>query len=372
MGFVERRDTSRWRARYRAADGRERSRTFGRKGDADRWLRSQEQAVSDGTWTDPGRGAITVTTWLEQWLPARRGDLRPTTLERLSSVCRCQIEPKWGSRRLSSIGNAEVQAWAADLQSEGLSSRSARKAVMAFRQVMAAALADRRLSVNPVDGVQLPADSGADRPWMSQVQAHALLDVIEPRYRVAVLLGFFCGLRFGEATALQRDDVDVLRSRITVRRTASVVGGKVIVGPPKTRAGRRVLPVSRHVMKEIERHLAEHVGPQADALVMSNSTGGPVLRQNFLRRVWQPALHAAGLPAGLSPHSMRHGYASWLIAAGFSVKEVSVWSGHSSVSTTMSVYAHVGELQDDDAADRLDKALTLPGPAGDVRSLRRA
>jgi len=58
-------------------------------------------------------------------------------------------------------------------------------------------------------------------------------------------------------------------------------------------------------------------------LVLATSTGTPLLRQNFTRRALANGLGAADLPSNLTPHSMRHGFASLLIAGGFSIKEVS-------------------------------------------------
>lgn len=372
MGHIEKRGAGRWRARYRGPDGRERSKTFERRIDSERWLRARETAVGDGSWTDPARGALTVGEWCAAWLPTRRGDLRPSTLERLDQICRVHIVPRWGARRLSSVGNAEVRSWSVELQQGGLSPRSARKVLMTFRALLAAAVSDRRLAVNPADSVPLPSDDGEERDWMTLDGARELLSVLPVEHRIVVALGYFCGLRWGELTALRRRDVDVLRSRITVCRAAVQVGGTVQFGSPKTRAGSRTVPVAPTIMKLICSHLEERVGSDGDALVVASRTGGPVLRQNWVRRVWRPALAAAGLPGTMVPHSMRHGYASWLVQAGFSVKEVSVWAGHSSVDVTLRIYSHVAELRGDDAAERLDAALT-PAPvqtAGSVSQLR--
>jgi hypothetical protein len=70
MAHVEKRGKDRWRARYRAPDGRERSRTFARRSDADRFLSSVTSAVASGEWVDPNRGRITVGKWLETLLAA--------------------------------------------------------------------------------------------------------------------------------------------------------------------------------------------------------------------------------------------------------------------------------------------------------------
>src|SRR5215207_6001558 len=70
-GFVEKRANGRWRARYRGPDGRERSKTFDRRVDADRWVAGVSFAIARGEWTDPARARVTVGDWSRQWLTAK-------------------------------------------------------------------------------------------------------------------------------------------------------------------------------------------------------------------------------------------------------------------------------------------------------------
>lgn len=81
-GFVEKRSTGRWRARYRGPDGRERSKTFDRRVDADRWLAGVSFAMARGEWTDPARARVTVGDWSRQWLTAKAHSLKATTPSR--------------------------------------------------------------------------------------------------------------------------------------------------------------------------------------------------------------------------------------------------------------------------------------------------
>lgn len=196
---------------------------------------------------------------------------------------------------------------------------------------------------------------------MTLGQAEALREAIAPRYRVVVILGYWCGLRFGEIAALRRKDIDVTGGRIRVERTAQQTAAGVVFGPPKTPAGRRAVPVPPSVMQDIAAHLDARTAADPEALVVATSSGTPILRQNFTRRAWASGPQAAGLPSGLTPHSMRHGFASLLIAGGFSIKEVSQWCGHASTSVTLSVYGHLEAESEDDAPDRLEALLARVG-----------
>jgi integrase len=121
-------------------------------------------------------------------------------------------------------------------------------------------------------------------------------------------------------------------------RSWSRSGASCTWGPPKTRAGRRIVTLPRSVVKE----LAEHLGPvgEADAWVFTADKGGVLRPSNFRVKVWLPAVRAAGL-APLRPHDLRHTAVALWIAAGANPKEVSVRAGHTSVAFTLDRYGHL-------------------------------
>jgi integrase len=215
----------------------------------------------------------------------------------------------------------------------------------------------------------MPVEHAAEQRYLDREQVLTLADLITPRYRALVLLGGFGGLRWGEMAGLRRGRVDTLRSRVTVCETATDVGGKITFGLPKTKTSKRVVPLARGIMAEIELHLGEYVQPGADALLFTSTTGGPLYRGTFWPSVWKPAVKKAGLD-GLRVHDLRHTYVSLMIAAGANPKEVSTWAGHSSVAFTLDRYGHLYEEHGDDVADRLDVLLSQRRPSADVRTLK--
>jgi len=83
--------------------------------------------------------------------------------------------------------------------------------------------------------------------------------------------------------------------------------------------------------------------------------GGVVWLRNWRRRVFDPALHAAGL-GELTPHELRHAAASLAVAAGANVKAVQRMLGHASAAMTLDVYSGLFDDDLDAVADRLDAA----------------
>ena len=355
MAHVQRRGKGRWQARYRGPDRRERTKMFTRRIDAERWLTQQEHAMSEGTWLDPSRGSLTLQRWATDWL-ATRSDLRTTTAARLESSVRMHVLPAFGSGRLTSITNAEVRRWVAKMSEAGLSAASVRKAAFALRQMLDAAIADRRLAVNPAMNVPLPAEQHVEQKFLTTEQVADLADAMPPQYRTLVLVAAYGGLRWGELAGLRRGRVDTLRGRIRVAETAVDVGHEVTFGPPKTARSRRAVPLARTVLRDLETHMAAHTGPDADALVFTSATGLPLRRGTF-RTIWRQATKAAGLD-GLRFHDLRHTYVSIMVAASANPKAVSTWGGHSSVAFTLDRYGHLFEGYDDEVSDRLDKLLS--------------
>ncbi|MGH3274284.1 MAG: hypothetical protein ACRDNZ_08150, partial [Streptosporangiaceae bacterium] len=106
------------------------------------------------------------------------------------------------------------------------------------------------------------------------------------RYRAFVLLATVASLRWGEVTALQRCDLDLgagtvrVRQAFTERRSP---GGKISLGPPKSKAARRVVGVPAAIIPVLRKHLALFVKPEPDALVFPGPMGGPLRRRNFNR-----------------------------------------------------------------------------------------
>src|SRR4051812_41932249 len=104
----------RWYARYRDPSGKQRTKTFSRKVDAERYLTGVEGAKLSGTYVDPTRSRVTVGDWADLWLEAQ-ADLSATTRNRYEGIIRTHIQPRWGTVRLSEVSHADVQRWVTNL-----------------------------------------------------------------------------------------------------------------------------------------------------------------------------------------------------------------------------------------------------------------
>jgi integrase len=370
----------RWRVRYRVVDdaGRqvERSKTFDRADDAKRFRRRVEGEVDTGTYLDPRRARDTLAAFVPEWR-ASVVDLRPSALARLDATVDNHVVPAWGEVPLAAITNASVRAWVAELGASGLSTSSIRKAALALRRILAAAVADRRLAVNPADDVPLPGETHGDQRFLSAEQVADLVEAMRglhprchgpdatgERYAALVMLAAWGGLRWGECAGLRRRRVDLLARRVEVAETLSDVDGKLAFGPPKSKRSARTVPLPRVAVDALADHLDRFVAPNGDALVFTTAAGEPLHRSPWRGSWWLPAVRAAGLD-GLRFHDLRHTYVSLCAAAGLDMVEVSKRAGHSSMSFTADRYAHLFDDAGDEYADALDAVADQGGrPAG--------
>jgi integrase len=355
VAHIERRGKGRYRARYRAPDGSERSRTFDRRGDAEKWISAMTNAVSHGEWVDPARGRVTVKDWTDTWLDSVTASLKPYTVQSYKSLLNSRVHPTLGKRRIATLMPSDIQKWVGAMQTEGLSASRIRHAVVVLRQALDAAVGDGRIARNATVGVKLPRLERREAAYLEPEHLERIAAAMPEPYDLLVRVLGTLGLRWGEAAGLQRRHVDLLRRRLRVEQSLAEVAGKIKVGTTKSHAHRSV-PLPTSLAKALEQHLDEHVGTSSNAWVFS-AGGHPLRHSNFYNRLWCPTLKALGLPH-VGVHVTRHSAAAAMISAGANAKAVQTVLGHRSAAFTLTVYGHMYDADLDDLADRLDVVIS--------------
>jgi len=348
-----------WVVRYRTPDGREHSKSFTRKTDAEGFLVSVGADLVRGEYLDPTAGKVRLAEWSARWLEVVRPTLKPSTVEGYMSLLRSRILPRFGTTRVAAIRPSDVQEWVAGMTTEGLSASRVRKCVVVLKMVMDAAVRDGMLRSNPVVGTKQPRIERHEAAYFSPEVVDRIADAMPiDEYRLLVRVLGVLGPRFGEAVGLTRQDADILRRRLHVRDSVTEVGGRLVRTTTKSYATRQ-LPLPPLLADALCAHL-EGVDPAADASIFRAPSGGPLRYRAFQGRVWTPTLKHLGLPpAGL--HVLRHSAAARMIQAGASPKAVQSILGHRSAAFTLTVYGHLFDADLDDLAARLES------PAGPSR-----
>jgi integrase len=379
----------------------------------DGWTRAKAQTELENVLADVRRGIWrpaelepapeidkdpTFHEFASHWFEATKGEWLPKTRLDYEWQLSHHLLPFFRSHRLSQITIAEVdryrQTKVADAQAvraasaEGnpladeytdkhgrrhwrprraLSATSVNKTITRLGQILEVAVEYGLIEANPAKGRRRRLKSQKAVPvWLDRAEhIEALLDAAGeldrhaqakgghdqkggPAYRRALLATLvFAGLRIGELTALQWRDVDLAGSRITVRES-------------KTDAGVRQIDLLPVLRDELEVYKTPSAAP--NGYVFATTSGTEPKQGNIRRRVLDKTVERANeqlaeagdapLPAGLTPHKLRHTFASILVALGVDPGSVMDQLGHTDPGFTLRVYRH-GMRRDGAARERL-------------------
>lgn len=361
FGNVRKLPSGRYQVRYPGPDGHLRSQpqTFDRKGDAERALSLIEAQMIAGEWTDPQRGKTKLGDYARDWITQRPG-LRIRTVDFYRWLLAKHVEPYLGDVPIGRLSPQTIREWRSALLARGVSATMAAKAYRLLRAVLMTAVEeDKILPRNPCRIRGAGSEHAPERPVLTVAQVFELAELVgrrpignvrqlagggyrlrfqrhgemrtalevyrtradaeqvlwamaldgradcshDGRYRALILLATFASLRWGEVTALRRCDIDLDAGTVRVRSAyAERSTGEIILGPPKSKAGRRIVGIPRVILPELRRHLASFTEPDPGALAFPGVKGGPLRRGNFNRSAaWPQAVAAIGAP-GLHFH----------------------------------------------------------------------
>lgn len=343
----------RYDVRWRAPDGSHRSKTFTHREDAKRFEREIRRRLADQDYVSPQLSRLRFEDYFERWL-AGQHHLRPKSKKFYRDLYAARLKDALGEKAIGAIRRTDVEALARALEAEGLAAWTRRHILRLLRAVLRAAAQDRYIEADPTQGLKLPRPSPREGRFLTWEQVEALAEACG-HYSLFVRTAALTGLRLGELCALRVADIDFLRSRLTVCRTVSEVGGRLQEGEPKTRSSRRTVSLPRGLTEEIASSLARR-GSRGDpeAYVFTSPEGAQIRPSNFRARVFQPAARRAGLE-GVRFHDLRHTHASMLLSQGLPINEVQARLGHAQASITLDVYGHLLEGRDQEIAELLER-----------------
>lgn len=389
FGQITRLPSKRYRARYTGPDMALHSAatTFESRLDAEAWLTDERRLVSSGDWTSPAarraaarrteeaRRARTFASYAQAWL-AGRHDLRPTTRMSYEIALRRHLVPWFGLKPVDEIGLEDVRAWFASYGERTPTARAHAYSVLAA--IMNQAVDDEVLVRTPC---RIKRGSRAKVRREPEVltlrELLALAEAMPAQHRALTLLCGLCGLRFGEAVALRRRDLDLDSGTVSVSRTATRAQGRKSVGPPKTEAGKRTVAMPRLVVDSLREHLSHFPvtgrealifpGRDGELLAQSSLYGLPVRTERRDGREYRKdafgftrAREEIGKP-GLHWHDLRRTAATLGAQAGATVREMQSRLGHA--TPTMALYYQQATADRDRAiADRLQETVDALNP----------
>ncbi|HZD23268.1 MAG TPA: site-specific integrase [Acidimicrobiia bacterium] len=336
MAHIRRHPKSgRWQVRYRDPSGRERSRTFERRVDADRFVATVTADIYRGEYVDPRLGRTRLSEFADQWIATRR-HLSQATQDHDRSILGSLILPRFGDRPVASLRQSEIGAWLSNLDA---SSSTRSKALQKLSAVLRLAVADGAIKVNPCDGVKRPTVRSREGRALSDGEVAKILDAaesVDPSTAAIVWLMARAGLRIGECLALKRSHL--AGGMLTVAASMSRREG---LRPVKGRDGKgRIIPIPTDLVDRLREHLAGTVA-SLDGRMFTAPRGGRLRYNNWRIRRWNRIEELASI-GEVHPHDLRHTLATRLFTVdGWTVPAVQAYLGHVDPKVTLRIYTHV-------------------------------
>jgi integrase len=314
-------------------------------------------------------GLQTVGQFLDAWLvDSVTPSVRPLTCEQYGQHVRLYLKPLLGRHQLSKLAPQHVRAFIRQKLDDGLSPRTVQLSIVILRKALSQAVKDGLIGRNVAKLVDGPRVERFEGKMLSPEQARAFLDAtrgerLEALYAVALSLG----LRMGEALGLRWQDIDLERRALTVNRILERIGrgqGSTLqLVEPKTSRSRRtvnlpegaVRALRAHKVRQLEERLAAGSRWRDHSLVFPSGIGTPY-EPHGVHDDFKRMLAKAKLP-DMRFHDLRHSAASLMLAQGIPLRSIQDILGHSSITLTANLYAHVGEQLRREAADAMDAIL---------------
>lgn len=287
-----------WRVRYYGPDGRERSRSFRLRRDAEAYEAKTLTERTRGDWIDPRRGKVTLQEVWNDYERSGMGHLRETTKANYRNGWR-HVGQQFGGWPVAKIEHADVADWVTEMSGR-CGPDQVRYSHRVLCLVLDFAMRTRRVPVNVARGVRLPRRPAPRECILTAAQVWSLADRLG-REGDLVLAMAYLGLRWSELAALKVADVDLTRRRVHVVERALEVGGRVDVAPPKSQASNRHIAIPALLLDRLASRVE---GKTADQLVFPAPGGGYLRNGNWRKRSGFNDT-AAALGLVVTPHDLR-------------------------------------------------------------------
>lgn len=369
----------RWLVDYKDASGKRRAKMFPTKRDADSFLVKARAEVAAGTHVADSQ-SVTLADAADLWVEAgKRDGLEPTTVKQRSQHSDLHIKPLIGPTKLSRLTTPVVQAFTDSLLEsrsralsravltslKGILSDAQRRGLIGHNPASAAKIAKRRTETSDTGTHAIPSKQDLRKMLTKSFEIWPLArkdsrgKLIACCWRPLIVTAIFSGMRASELRGLAWSNVNLDDGVIYVRQRADRYN---TLGPPKSKAGRRDIPLAPMVANTLKEW--RMTCPKTDLDLVFPSQRGEVLwHANMYKQCFLALLRAceiisakpgnndgsSGAKAPYNFHALRHAAASLFIEQGWSPKKIQQTMGHSSIQVTFDVYGHLFPDLENDA-----------------------
>jgi len=309
---------------------------------------------------------MTTTAWVTTWLNVHKPNIEDSTRAGYEEKIRNYIIPAMGHVPINHIDGTFVQAWVTNMSERGLAPRTIKNAHQCLYSAMKTAVQLKMLPTNPCEYTILPKIEDYNAEIYTDTEIQAAINAAKGTDAfLLVFLGLSVGLRRGELCALKWQHIDLTENKIHITENRVAVKGKVITKQPKSKSSKRTITIGPNACQILkiakDEYDAEHkaYGPGfcQDDYVIHLKDGSPY-HPDSLTQKWDRFMAKHNLKH-IRLHDLRHSCATSMVANNVDTKTVQKRLGHASYKTTMDLYVHRTQEMDNNAAEIMDKIISL-------------
>jgi len=302
------------------------------------------------------------------WLESVKNSIEPNTYDSYFAEITRYIKPYFTGQKVTiqSIEPMTIQLMYNHYIDKGLSPASVLHIHAYVRKSLQYAVKMNMIPYNPADRVERPKKQKFTGKFYDEAQIRQLMEIMrdEPMYTVVLLTAFY-GLRRSEALGLKWDAVDFTKGTMTIRSTVVEYKKVYEKDTTKTAASRRTLPLTPDIKAHLEQVYAAQQknraffgGTYVENDYVCKREDGSMFRPGYISERFYKLIRRNGL-SEIRFHDLRHSAATMLLSCGCSLKEIQEWLGHSDISTTSNIYAHLQYKAKEEMAATLSQKLNL-------------
>ena len=307
---------------------------------------------------------VTVKEHFEAWWEIKKEKVKPTTAENYRFLLDRYILPKFGSQLLKDLTSVKIEKMLIDLIQDH-SESTVRLVSIVLAQGLERAVKDRLLPLNPAKGIERPKGKKRTVTPYTSSELKRLLEELESHRLFAFFrLLAYTGGRRGEILALRWSDLDPEKATLTISKNRTRLG-KTVIEQDSTKGGdgKRIVQLDSETLRLMKDHRKRQIEERMKAgslwqegnFIFAQETGLP-LDPSTPYHLFKKTAKRLGLRSE-SLHSIRHLHATELLNSGAGVHLVKDRLGHSDISTTLRIYAHIRPEQKQEVADLFARAI---------------
>ena len=301
---------------------------------------------------------ITLNKYFERFLNQKRGYVKSTTIYKYQRVYESRIKADLGNKKLKTLTKVKLMDYQEKLLKEGVSADYINYIFVVLKSVFASALTDEIIIKNPLIGTkklksQKDKASETIHRALTEEETSLFLNQLKATnnwyYEVYALM-VNTGMRLGECLALEWSDIDNINEVIHITKTLTVAeDGSITIGEPKTKTSKRDIPITDNV-RVILKSQRKKYNLMAECVDLKNNNIFISVRGNYIDKttigrnidIIVKQLQEQGYKIeSFGSHALRDTFATRFIEQGGQPQTLKTILGHSSLSMTMDLYAHV-------------------------------